>query len=115
MDPATGRAVQRRVSRDERNFPGCRLLALGALGVLTRVRFRLVDERYFSVVQKIVALDDVLVDLEATSAKYDFWRVNWAPRSEKALLWRPRQFRASSRERMATTPRIGPSTCSTSS
>ena len=55
--------------------------------MLTRVRFRLVDERYFSVVQKIVGLDDVLADLEATSAKYDFWRVNWAPKSEKALLW----------------------------
>jgi D-arabinono-1,4-lactone oxidase len=29
----------------------------------------------------------VLADLDATSAKYDFWRVNWAPKSEKALLW----------------------------
>ena len=86
VDPATGRSVQRRVSRDEAAFPAV-VCSLGALGVLTRVRFRLVDERYFSVVQKIVRLDDVLTDLEATSAKYDFWRLNWAPKSDKALLW----------------------------
>jgi hypothetical protein len=61
--------------------------SLGLLGVLTRVRFRLVDELYFEVVQKIVELGDVLADLDATSAKYDFWRVNWAPKSDKALLW----------------------------
>ena len=42
---------------------------------------------YFSVVQKIVDLDDVLADLDATSAKYDFWRVNWVPKTDKALLW----------------------------
>ena len=29
----------------------------------------------------------MLADLDATSAKYDFWRVNWAPKSDKALLW----------------------------
>jgi hypothetical protein len=55
--------------------------------VLTRVRFRLVDELFFSVVMKVVRLDDVLTDLDATSAKYDFWRVNWVPKSDKALLW----------------------------
>jgi hypothetical protein len=61
--------------------------SLGLLGVLTRVRFRLVDELYFSVVHKIVDLDDVLTDLDATSRTYDFWRVNWAPKSERGLLW----------------------------
>jgi hypothetical protein len=29
----------------------------------------------------------VLADLDATSATYDFWRVNWMPKSDKALLW----------------------------
>jgi FAD/FMN-containing dehydrogenase len=86
VDAATGRAVERRVSRGDADFPAV-VCSLGLLGVLTRVRFRLVDELYFSVVQKIVGLDDVLADLDATSAKYDFWRVNWAPKSEKALLW----------------------------
>ena len=36
---------------------------------------------------KVVDLDDVLADLDATSARYDFWRVNWVPKSDKALLW----------------------------
>jgi FAD/FMN-containing dehydrogenase len=86
VDTATGRAVERRISRGDADFAAV-VCSLGLLGVLTRVRFRLVDELYFSVVQKIVHLDDVLSDLNATSAKYDFWRVNWAPKSEKALLW----------------------------
>jgi FAD/FMN-containing dehydrogenase len=86
VDAATGRAVERRISRGDPDFPAV-VCSLGLLGVLTRVRFRLVEERYFSVLQKIVRLDDVLDDLDATSATYDFWRVNWAPKSEKALLW----------------------------
>jgi FAD/FMN-containing dehydrogenase len=86
VDAATGHAVERRISRGDTDFPAV-VCSLGLLGVLTRVRFRLVDDLYFSVVQKILHLDDVLADLDATSAKYDFWRVNWAPKSEKALLW----------------------------
>jgi FAD/FMN-containing dehydrogenase len=86
VDPDTGRAVERRISRGEEDFPAV-VCSLGLLGVLTRVRFRLVDERYFDVVMKVVELDDVLADLDATSARYDFWRVNWVPKSTKALLW----------------------------
>jgi FAD/FMN-containing dehydrogenase len=81
-----GRAVERRIARGDADFPAV-VCSLGLLGVLTRVRFRLVDERYFSVVMKVVELDDVLADLDATSAEYDFWRVNWVPDSTKALLW----------------------------
>jgi FAD/FMN-containing dehydrogenase len=86
VDPATGRAEERRISRGDPDFPAA-VCSLGLLGVITRVRFRLVDELYFCVVQKVLDLDDVLADLDATSAKYDFWRVNWMPKSEKALLW----------------------------
>lgn len=86
VDPATGRAEERRIARGDADFPAV-LCSLGLLGVLTRVRFRLVDERHFAVVQKVVELDDVLADLDATSATYDFWRVNWVPKSDKALLW----------------------------
>lgn len=86
VDPTDGHAVERRISRGDADFPAV-VCSLGLLGVLTRVRFRLVDELYFDVVQKVVDLDDVLGDLDATSAKYDFWRVNWAPKSDKALLW----------------------------
>jgi FAD/FMN-containing dehydrogenase len=86
VDPATGRAIERRISREGPDFPAV-VCSLGLLGVITRVRFRLVDERYFDVVMKIVELDDVLADPDATSDEFDFWRVNWAPKSDKALLW----------------------------
>jgi FAD/FMN-containing dehydrogenase len=86
VDPATGQAVERRIARGEPDFHAA-VCSLGVIGVLTRVRFSLVDQVYFDVVQKIVHLDDVLTDMDATSAQYDFWRINWAPKSRKALLW----------------------------
>ncbi len=86
VDPVSGQAVVRQIAHGDADFPAA-VCSLGLLGVLTRVHFRLVDERYFSVVQKIVHLDEVLADLDATSAKYDFWRINWMQKSEKALLW----------------------------
>ena len=86
VDPATGLAVERRIARGDADFPAA-VCSLGLLGVLTRVRFRVVDELYFKVVQKVVHLDDVLADLDATSDEYDFWRINWMPKSDKALLW----------------------------
>jgi FAD/FMN-containing dehydrogenase len=86
VDPATGLAVERRIAQGDADFPAA-VCSLGLLGVLTRVRFRVVDELYFKVVQKVVHLDDVLADLDATSDEYDFWRINWMPKSEKALLW----------------------------
>jgi hypothetical protein len=48
---------------------------------------RTVAERYFDTLFKAVDLDEVFSDLDATSAKYDFWRVNWIANSDKALLW----------------------------
>lgn len=86
VDASTGRAVERRIARGEPDFAAA-ICSLGLIGVLTGVRFRLVDERYFDTVMKVVRLDDVLDDLDATSAEYDFWRINWVPRSDKALLW----------------------------
>jgi FAD/FMN-containing dehydrogenase len=86
VEPESGRAVERRISRGDPEFRAA-VCSLGLLGVLTRVRFGLVDEIHFEVVQKIVEVGEVLGDLDATSAKYDFWRVNQVPRSDKALLW----------------------------
>ena len=83
---ASGKAVERRISRGEPEFAAV-VCSLGLLGVIIRVHFQLVDQIYFDVVQKIVRLDDVLTDLDATSARYDFWRVNWLQKSDKALLW----------------------------
>lgn len=85
LDPS-GKAVERRISRGEPDFPAV-ICSLGLLGVITRVGFGLVDEPYFDVTMKVVDLDEVLTDLDATSARYDFWRVNWLQKSDKALLW----------------------------
>jgi FAD/FMN-containing dehydrogenase len=83
---ASGRAVERRISRGDPDFPAV-VCSLGLLGVITRVNFSLVDEIYFDVVMKVVRLDEVLTDLDATSQQYDFWRVNWLQKSDRALLW----------------------------
>jgi FAD/FMN-containing dehydrogenase len=83
---SSGDAVERMISRGDPDFPAV-ICSLGLLGVITRVHFQLVDELYFDVVMKVVHLDDVLTDLDLTSARYDFWRVNWMQKSEKALLW----------------------------
>jgi FAD/FMN-containing dehydrogenase len=82
----SGRAVERRISRGDPDFPAV-VCSLGLLGVITRVHFELVDELFFDVTMKVVDLDEVLTDLDATSARYDFWRVNWMQKSDKALLW----------------------------
>ena len=81
-----GKAVERRISRDDPDFPAV-VCSLGLLGVITRVHFQVVDELFFDVTMKVVELGDVLTDLDATSAKYDFWRVNWMQKSKKGLLW----------------------------
>lgn len=86
VDAASGRAVERRIERGQPEFAAA-ICSLGLLGVLTRVRFRLVEELFFDVVMKVVELDEVLGDLDATAARYDFWRINWLQKSEKALLW----------------------------
>lgn len=86
VDPVTGKAVERRIARGDDDFPAV-VTSLGLLGVLTRLRLRLVDERHFEVVMHVVDIDDVLPDLERTSELYDFWRVNMVPDSTKALLW----------------------------
>jgi FAD/FMN-containing dehydrogenase len=83
---AAGKAVVRRISRDDPEFAAV-ICSLGMLGVITRVHFSIVDELYFDVVMKVVRLDEVLTNLDATSAAYDFWRVNWLQKSDKALLW----------------------------
>jgi len=82
----SGRAVERRISRGDPEFPAA-ICSLGLLGVITRVRFEVVAELFFDVVMKVVDLDEVLTDLDATAARYDFWRVNWMQKSDKALLW----------------------------
>lgn len=89
VDPS-GNAVERRIERGQPEFAAA-ICSLGLLGVLTKAGFRTVEERYFDTVLKVVRLHDVFADLDATSAEYDFWRVNWLAKSDKALLWAAKQ------------------------
>ena len=83
---ANGAVVECRATRGEPAFRAA-ICSLGAIGVLTRAHFKLIDQLYFRTIQKIESLDEMLGDLEATSAKYDFWRIDWIPDSKKGLVW----------------------------
>jgi FAD/FMN-containing dehydrogenase len=93
IDPTTKQAVEKRVTRSDPEFPAL-VASLGAVGIITRVQFRTIDEPFFKVKMKIIPMAEALGDLDATSAKYDFWRVNWIPDSDEALLWAATQIPA---------------------
>ena len=86
IDEDSQAVVEKHVDRDDPAFPAV-IGSLGAIGILTRVQFRLIDELYFDTVQKIVKLKEVLADLTLTSRKYDFWRIDWLPDTDHGLLW----------------------------
>ena len=77
--------VEKHASRTDPAFSAV-IGSLGAIGILTKVQFRLIDELYFETVQKIIKLKDVLSDLGQTSQKYDFWRIDWIPDTDEGLL-----------------------------
>ena len=83
--------VEKRLSKNDPAFPAV-VASLGAIGILTRVQFRLVDQPYFETVQKMVALKDVLADVNRTSQEYEFWRVDWIPDTNQGLLWAARRI-----------------------
>lgn len=78
--------VEKRVYKTDPDFRAA-IGSLGAIGVLTRVQFNLIDELYFETIQKIIKLDVVLTDIAKTSRTYDFWRIDWIPDSDTGLLW----------------------------
>lgn len=78
--------VEKRVASSDPEFGGV-VCSLGAIGILTRLQLRLVDERYFETVQKIARMDDILSDLARTSQQYEFWRIDWIPDTDQGLLW----------------------------
>jgi hypothetical protein len=86
LDEASQSVVERRVSKTDPAFPAV-VGSLGAIGILTKVQFRLIDEPYFETIQKIIKLKEVLTDVAQTSQKYDFWRIDWIPDTDEGLLW----------------------------
>ncbi len=78
--------VEKRVIRSDEDFRGV-IGSLGAIGVITRVNFRLIDELYFQAIQRIMKLSEMLGDIAKTSQTYDFWRIDWIPDSDVGLVW----------------------------
>lgn len=91
IDPATKTVVERKVESTDPTFR-CVIGSLGAIGIITRLQMRVVDQRFFETVQKVVPIDSLLDDLDATSKKYDFWRVDWIPDTKKGLMWAATQI-----------------------
>ena len=86
IDEASKSVVEKRVSKTDPAFPAV-VGSLGAIGILTKVQFRLIDEPYFETIQRIIKLKEVLTDVAQTSQKYDFWRIDWIPDTDEGLLW----------------------------
>lgn len=86
-----GAVLEKHVTKHDPEFPAV-VCSLGAIGILTKVQFRVVDQPYFETVQKIIPIEDVLEDVARTSKKYDFWRINWLQNSERGLLWAATQI-----------------------
>ena len=91
LDEASQSVVEKRVSKTDPAFPAV-IGSLGAVGILTKVQFKLIDEPYFETVQKIIKLKEVLTDVAQTSQKYDFWRIDWLPDTDEGLLWAARRI-----------------------
>jgi hypothetical protein len=86
IDEAQKSVVEMRVAKADPAFPAV-ICSLGAIGILTKVQFRLVDEPYFETRQKIIKLKEVLSDVAQTSQEYEFWRIDWIPDTDVGLLW----------------------------
>jgi FAD/FMN-containing dehydrogenase len=89
IDPKSNTVVERHVGKSDPGFTSV-VGSLGAIGILTRIQFKLVPETYYEVVQKVVKLKEILADLAQTSSKYDFWRIDWIPDTDDGLLWAAR-------------------------
>jgi hypothetical protein len=86
LEPEGGAVDEKRVSKTDPAF--CAVVtSLGAIGILTRIQFRLIDELFYETVQKIKKLSEVLTDLDQTSRDYEFWRIDWVPDTDIGLVW----------------------------
>lgn len=88
---ASQNVVLKRVTKGEPEFSSV-VCSLGALGIITKMQFSLIDEPFYETSQSIVPLDRVLADVEATSKLFDFWRIDWLPDLEEGLLWTAKQI-----------------------
>lgn len=88
MAPAPDRKsfVPKRCKAADPDFPAI-VCSLGMVGFLTRVGWNLLPQRFFDAGLEVRPLADVLTDPMATSAQYDFWRIEWIPNTDHGLFW----------------------------
>ena len=73
------------------------ICSLGVMGFLTRVGFNLITQTFYQATVGIKKLDDVLGDVVKTSAEWNFWRIEWLPKSTtQGLFWGTNQISAPS-------------------
>jgi hypothetical protein len=97
IDEKTNAVVERRVCQSDPEFPAV-IGSLGAIGILTKIQLRVVDELYFETVQKMAKLDDMLADVGQTSQKYDFWRIDWIPDTDEGLIWTAKKIPSANKD-----------------
>jgi hypothetical protein len=95
VDEHTGAVEEKRVTKTDPAF-GAVVCSLGAIGILTRVQISLIDTVYFETVQKVIKLKEVLADINQTSQKYDFWRIDWIPDTDQGVVWTAKKIPAGS-------------------
>lgn len=78
--------IERRVAVSDIDFPAI-IGSLGAIGFITRLHLRVVDQIYFETVQKVIRLSDFLNDIDRTSRLHAFWRIDWIPDTDQGLIW----------------------------
>lgn len=89
FDSAGTTLIERRVARTDADFPAI-IGSLGAIGFITRLHLRVVDQLFFETVQKVIKLSDFLNDIDRTSRLHDFWRIDWIPDTDQGLIWTAR-------------------------
>lgn len=85
-DPNGPGFINQTINRGDALFNAA-VCSLGVMGVIWQVRFRLVPERYFQAGFEVRDMKEILADPVATSANYEFWRIEWLPDLEKGLFW----------------------------
>jgi FAD/FMN-containing dehydrogenase len=86
LDETSGAVIEKRVHKTDPEFSAV-VGSLGAIGILTRVQIKLLDQIFFETIQKIAKLSDMLADIRKTSQTYDFWRIDWIPDTDEGVIW----------------------------
>ena len=84
--------VMKRTTSTDPEFAAV-ICSLGVMGFLIRVGFNLVTQTFYEATVAMLPIAGVLGDVVKTSAEWNFWRIEWLPKSDpkksdtKGLFW----------------------------